>query len=107
MAALALNHGAEQVDGLMLDPAHPRFKDVAGNDADVSILSIVQRDFAECISQISLFPSGCEELKADPLSITAVSQTNGMSRRSSSASWPSCSAASTWCGSTVSASQLP
>ena len=61
------------IDGLMLDPSHPRLKDIMGNDTDASILSIVQRDFAHCISQISLFPPGCEALKADPAVLQALS----------------------------------
>ena len=61
------------VDGLMLDPSHPRLKDIMGNDTDTSILAIVQRDFAHCISQISLFPPGCEALKADPAVLQALS----------------------------------
>ena len=61
------------VDGLMLDPSHPRLKDTMGNDTDASILAVVQRDFAHCISQISLFPPGCEALKADPAVLQALS----------------------------------
>ena len=47
------------IDGLMLDPEHPR------KDTDEAIKTAVQRDFAECIQQISLFPTGCDALKAD------------------------------------------
>ena len=46
------------MDGLLLDPEHPR-KDTAH-----AIKTIVQRDYAECIQQISLFPPGCEALRA-------------------------------------------
>ncbi len=38
----------------------------AGKTTDKTTLSIVQRDFAECLQQISLFPPGCEALKATP-----------------------------------------
>jgi hypothetical protein len=48
------------LDGLLLDPEHPR-KDTAH-----AIKTIVQRDYAECIQQISLFPPGCEALRAAP-----------------------------------------
>jgi hypothetical protein len=37
------------IDGLMLDPDHPR------KDSNPSVLTIIQRDFSECIQQISLF----------------------------------------------------
>lgn len=47
------------IDGLMLDPEHPR------KDTDEEIKTAVQRDFAECIQQIALFPPGCEALKAN------------------------------------------
>ena len=47
------------IDGLMLDPEHPR------KGSDKSIKTAVQHDFAECIQQISLFPAGCEALKAN------------------------------------------
>jgi hypothetical protein len=46
------------IDGLMLHPEHPR-KDTAD-----AIKTTVQRDFAECVQQIALFPSGSEALKA-------------------------------------------
>ena len=45
------------IDGLLLDVEHPR-KDTADE-----IKHAVQRDHAECIQQISLFPPGCEALK--------------------------------------------
>ena len=41
----------------MLDPEHPR------KDTDEQIKSAVQRDFAECIQQLSLFGPGGEALK--------------------------------------------
>jgi hypothetical protein len=50
----------DQVDGLLLDPDHPR------KDTDEEIKAAVQRDFAECIQQISLFPPGCKALQAAP-----------------------------------------
>ena len=46
------------LDGLLLDAEHPR------NDTPEAVKSEVQRDFAECIAQISLFLPGCEALKA-------------------------------------------
>jgi hypothetical protein len=47
------------IDGLMLDPEHPR------KDTDAAIKTAVQRDFSECIQQIALLPAGCEALKAN------------------------------------------
>ena len=47
------------IDGLMLDPEHPR------KDTDEAIKTAVQRDFAECVQQIVLFPAGCEVLTAN------------------------------------------
>ena len=47
------------IDGLMLDPEHPR------KDTDEAIKTAVQRDFAECVQQISLFPAGRAALTAD------------------------------------------
>lgn len=52
--------------GLLLDPEHPR------NATDETIKTAVQRDFAECIQQISLYPAGAEALKADPALIEAL-----------------------------------
>ena len=46
--------------GLLLAPDHLR------KDTDVRIKTIVQRDFAECIQQISLFPPGQAALRAEP-----------------------------------------
>ena len=43
----------------MLDPKHP-----SRSGADEAVKMAVQRDFAECIQQLSLFPPGCEALKA-------------------------------------------
>lgn len=37
------------IDGLLLDPEHPR------KDTNISVKTIIQRDFSECIQQISLF----------------------------------------------------
>lgn len=48
------------VDGLLLNPEHPR------KDTDQGIKAVIQRDFAESIQQISLFPPGCDALKAAP-----------------------------------------
>eukprot|EP01046_Picozoa_sp_COSAG06_P019444 COSAG06_NODE_1387_length_9616_cov_4.512136_2_plen_428_part_00 len=45
------------LDGLLLDPEHPR-KDTNGD-----IKAVIQKDFGECIQQISLFPAGREALK--------------------------------------------
>ena len=47
------------IDGLMLDPEHPR------KDTNEGIKTAVQRDFAECVQQIALFPAGCDALKAN------------------------------------------
>ena len=46
------------ISGLLLEPDHAR------KDKGYARNSVVQRDFAECIQQISLFPPGCEALKA-------------------------------------------
>ena len=55
------------LDGLLLDPEHPR------KDTDETVKTAVQRDFAECIQQISLFPPGCEALKENEAIIQALS----------------------------------
>ena len=55
------------IDGLMLDPEHPR------KDTDEAIKTVVQRDFAECVQQIALFPAGCEALKANEVALEALS----------------------------------
>jgi hypothetical protein len=60
------------LDGLMLADTHPRHTDAAGHDTPMSIKTAVQRDFAECIQQVSLFPPGCEALKADPAVIAGL-----------------------------------
>jgi hypothetical protein len=57
-----------RVDGLLLDPDHMR------KDTDLRIKTIVQRDFAECIQQISLFPPGCEALRAAPSVVGALEE---------------------------------
>ena len=54
------------LDGLMLDPEHPR------KDTDEQIKSAVQRDFAECIQQLSLFGPGGEALKKNPDVVSAL-----------------------------------
>jgi hypothetical protein len=46
-----------QVDGLLLDPEHARNGDPPLG-APEAIKAIIQRDFAECIQQLSLFPPG-------------------------------------------------
>ena len=54
------------IDGLLLDHEHPR------KDTDEAVKTIVQRDFAECVQQISLFPPGCEALKENEAVIQAL-----------------------------------
>ena len=54
------------VSGLLLAPEHPR------KDTDDAIKTAVQRDFSECIQQISLYPPGCQALNADPAVIDAL-----------------------------------
>jgi hypothetical protein len=54
------------VDALLLDAEHPR-KEIIGG-----IKTVVQRDFAECILQIALFPRGREALKAVPEVVQAL-----------------------------------
>ena len=54
------------IDGLMLDPEHPR------KDTDEAVKVAVQRDFAECLQQIALFPAGCDALKADSAAVIDV-----------------------------------
>jgi hypothetical protein len=54
------------LDGLMLDPEHPR------KDFDETIKTAVQRDFAECVQQISLFPAGSTALKANSAVVDAL-----------------------------------
>ena len=36
------------------------------------VKAIVQKDFAECIQQIALFPPGCDALKVDPAVVEAL-----------------------------------
>ena len=50
------------VDGLLLDPEHKR-NGAPPVGAPQHTKAVVQRDFAECIQQLSLFPPGCEALK--------------------------------------------
>ena len=52
--------------GLLLDPEHPR------QNTDEAIKTAVQRDFAECVQQISLYPAGCEALKAESAVVEAM-----------------------------------
>ena len=54
------------IAGLLLDPEHPR------KDTDVAIKTAVQRDFAECMQQISLFPAGLEALATDASVVDAL-----------------------------------
>jgi hypothetical protein len=54
------------LDGLLLDAEHPR------KDGDEQTKSAVQRDFAECIQQISLFGPGGEALSANPDVVSAL-----------------------------------
>ena len=54
------------IDGLMLDPEHPR------KDTDEAIKTAVQRDFAECVQQIALFPAGCEALTVNETVVQAL-----------------------------------
>ena len=61
---MSSNH--RSVSGLLLDPEHPR------KDIGEPVKTAVQRDFAECIQQISLFPPGCEALKADSAVVAAL-----------------------------------
>jgi hypothetical protein len=56
------NHGfiPHMVDGLLLDPEHPR------KDTDDAIKAAIQCDFAECLAQIAVFkPHGREALRQD------------------------------------------
>jgi hypothetical protein len=55
-------------DVLLLDPDHPR------KDTTESVKAAIQRDVAEAILQFSLFPEGCEALKADPKLVDAVTK---------------------------------
>ena len=59
------------IDGLLLDPEHARNSDPPVG-APQAIRAVVQRDFAECIQQLSLFPPGCESLKADSAVVPAL-----------------------------------
>lgn len=73
------------IDGLLLDPEHPRLRNEASRLASRAddltckyfdtVKSAVQRDFAECIMQISLYPPGCAALKANPDVIKALDNT--------------------------------
>ena len=46
------------IHALLLDPEHPR------KDTEQAVKSVVQRDIAECIQQLSLFPPGLQALRA-------------------------------------------
>ena len=54
------------IASLMLDPNHKR------QDTSQAIKERVQRDYAECIQQISLFPPGCEVLKNNSAVVEAL-----------------------------------
>ena len=55
------------IDGLLLDPEHKR------QTADEAVKAVVQRDFTECLQQISLFPAGREILKENKAAMQALS----------------------------------
>eukprot|EP01046_Picozoa_sp_COSAG06_P030848 COSAG06_NODE_2959_length_6025_cov_2.863145_1_plen_177_part_00 len=55
-----------QTSGLLLDPEHPR------KDTAEPVKAAVQRDIAESIQQLAVFPQACEVLKADSELIDAV-----------------------------------
>jgi hypothetical protein len=63
------------LSGLMLDPKHAR------KETDEQIKSAVQKDFAECIQQISLYPAGCEALKAYPDVVSALKKVTHLTLR--------------------------
>jgi hypothetical protein len=54
------------IASLMLDPNHKR------QDTSQATKERVQRDYAECIQQISLFPPGCEVLKNNSAVVEAL-----------------------------------
>ena len=54
------------VASLMLDSNHKR------QGTSQATKERVQRDYAECFQQISLFPAGCAVLKADPAVVKAL-----------------------------------
>ena len=58
------------IASLMLDPNHKRL-DPKQNTSQAT-KNRVQRDYAECIQQISLYPPGCEVLKANPAVVEAL-----------------------------------
>ena len=64
--SLSVNSNYRSISGLLLDPEHPR------KDSDEAIKTAVQRDFAECIQQVALFPPGCEALKANEAVLQAL-----------------------------------
>lgn len=55
------------IDGLLLEPTHPR-----AETTSLEIKAVLQRDYAECIQQLSLFHLGCEALKQDPAVVDAL-----------------------------------
>jgi hypothetical protein len=54
------------ISGLLLDEDHPR------KDTDQEVKAAVQRDFAECIQQISLYEPGCAALRAEHAVVEAL-----------------------------------
>eukprot|EP01052_Picozoa_sp_SAG31_P029994 SAG31_NODE_3037_length_4761_cov_2.884384_2_plen_202_part_00 len=54
------------IDGLLLSPEHPR------KNSDPHCMAVVQRDFAECLYQMSLFPPSHDRLSGDPRVIPAL-----------------------------------
>ena len=60
------------LDSLLLDPKHPRRSD-ANTDFD-AVCGPVQRDYAEAIAQLSMFPPGREALLRDPAVMPALQQ---------------------------------
>ena len=53
------------VHGLMLDPAYHRSGEADQTDFE-GVKAAVQRDYAECLQQLSLFPEGREAMIRDP-----------------------------------------
>ena len=60
------------IASLMLDPSHKRLDPKQNKNTSQATKERVQRDYAECIQQISLFPPGCEVLKANPAVVEAL-----------------------------------
>ncbi len=64
------------VDSLLLDPEHPRKSNAAmlGTTDWDGAKGPVQRDFAEAIAQLAMFPPGREALQRDPVVAEALQQ---------------------------------